>query len=122
MKGYKELTVWQKSMDLVVCVYNLVKLLPKYETYGLADQMRRAAVSIPSNIAEGQGRYSTRDYCNFLNIARGSCFELETQIQICVRLEYVKNSDVESAINLCEEVGKMLSVMIGKLRDTVKTQ
>ena len=122
MKGYKELTVWQKSMDLVVCVYNLVELLPKYETYGLADQMRRAAVSIPSNIAEGQGRYSTRDYCNFLNIARGSCFELETQIQICVRLEYVKNSDVESAINLCEEVGKMLSVMIGKLRDTVKTQ
>jgi len=120
MKGYKELTVWQKSMDLVVCVYNLVKLLPKYETYGLSDQMRRAVVSIPSNIAEGQSRNSAADFARFLNIALGSCFELETQLQICVRLEYVKETDIETAANLCEEVGKMLSVMIGKLRETVK--
>ena len=120
IKGCKELIVWQKAMDLAVEVYKLVKLLPKNETYGLSDQMRRAAVSIPSNIAEGQCRYSTRDYSNFLNIARGSCFELDTQLHICIRLEYVKESDIEKAINLCEEVGRMLSTMIGKLRGTVK--
>ena len=113
---YKDFTVWQKSMDLVVEVYKVVKLLPKYETYGLADQMRRAAVSIPSNIAEGQGRNSTVEFIRFLNIARGSRCELDTQLQICVRLEYVKNVDVESAINLSVEVGKMLSSLIKKLK------
>ena len=117
---YKDFTVWQKSMDLVVEVYKVVKLLPKYETYGLADQMRRAAVSIPSNIAEGQGRNSTVEFIRFLNIARGSRCELDTQLQICVRLEYVKNVDVESAINLSVEVGKMLSSLIKKLKDSLE--
>ena len=115
-KGYKDFTVWQKSMDLVIEVYKIVKLLPNYETYALSDQMRRAVVSIPSNFAEGQGRYSTLEYIHFLNIARGSCFELDTQLQICVRLGYVKESDVEKSVGLCEEVGKMLSTLIGKLR------
>ena len=117
---YKDFTVWQKSMDLVVEVYKVVKLLPKYETYGLSDQMRRAAVSIPSNIAEGQGRNSTVEFIRFLNIARGSRCELDTQLQICVRLEYVKNVDVESAINLSVEVGKMLSSLIKKLKDSLE--
>ena len=117
---YKDFTVWQKSMDLVVEVYKVVKLLPKYETYGLADQMRRAAVSIPSNIAEGQGRNSTVEFIRFLNIARGSRCELDTQLQICVRLEYVKNVDVEPAINLSVEVRKMLSSLIKKLKDSLE--
>ena len=78
MQNYKELIVWQKSMDLVAEIYKLVKFLPKEETYALSDQMRRAVVSIPSNIAEGYGRNSTRDYVKFLKTARGSCFELET--------------------------------------------
>ena len=75
---YKDLTAWQKSMELVKEVYCLVKKLPKEETYSLSDQMRRAAVSIPSNIAEGNGRKSLTDYARFLDIARGSEYELET--------------------------------------------
>ena len=78
--NYKGLIVWQKSMDLVVEIYKITKILPKYETYGLADQMRRAAISIPSNIAEGQGRNSSRECVHFLKISRGSCAELDTQL------------------------------------------
>ena len=117
INGHRELIVWQKSMDLVVEIYKLVKLLPKFETYGLSDQMRRAAVSIPSNIAEGQGRQSTRDYVKFLLIARGSCAELDTQLEICIRLEYFKRTDIENLLQLSDEVGKMLSAMINKLGD-----
>ncbi len=72
MQNYKELTVWQKSMDLVEEVYRLLKLLPREEQYALSDQLRRAAVSVPSNIAEGYGRHAAKDYLRFLNIARGS--------------------------------------------------
>ncbi|MBQ9487934.1 MAG: four helix bundle protein [Selenomonadaceae bacterium] len=114
--NYRDLNVWKKSMDLVVEIYNLVKLFPKYETYGLSDQMRRAAVSIPSNIAEGQGRNSTAEFVRFLNIARGSCAELDTQLEVCIRLEYVNKSDISKVIELCQIVGKMLSAMISKLR------
>lgn len=116
MNGYKDLIVWQKAMDLVVEVYNITKLLPKFETYGLSDQMRRAAVSIPSNVAEGQGRQSTRDYVHFLTIARGSCAEIDTKLLICVRLGYIKDLDIKSVLSLSDEVGKMLSAMINKLK------
>ena len=114
--NYKDLNVLQKSMDLVVAVYSVVKLLPKYETYGLADQMRRSVVSIPSNIAEGQARNSAADFARFLNIARGSCAELDTQLEICIRLEYVKKSDIENVVELCTIIGKMLSSLISKIR------
>ena len=83
MNGYKDLIVWQKSMDLVDEIYRLVKFLPKEETYALSDQMRRAAVSVPSNIAEGYERKSPKEFANFLSIARASRAELETQICIC---------------------------------------
>ena len=112
MKGHEGLIVWQKAMDLVVEVYNITKLLPKFETYGLSDQMRRAAVSIPSNIAEGHGRNATLEFVHFLRIARGSYSELDTQLKICVRLGYVNESDIKGALNLSNEVGKMLSAMI----------
>ncbi|MCD7763958.1 MAG: four helix bundle protein [Lachnospiraceae bacterium] len=102
-------------MDLVTEVYRLVKLLPKEELYSLSDQMRRAAVSIPSNIAEGQARNSTKEFVNFLSIARGSKAELETQLMICVRLKYLTQSQVKTAQDLCQEVGKMLTGLIGKL-------
>ena len=115
VKDYKELIVWQKSMDLVVEVYRLVKKLPKEETYALSDQMRRAVVSIPSNIAEGKNRSSEKDYLRFLFIARGSRAEVETQLLICVRLDYLEEAEVEYALNLCSEVGKMLSTMISKM-------
>ena len=113
---YKDLDVWKKAMDLVVEVYQITKLLPKYETYGLADQMRRAAVSIPSNIAEGQGRHSSAEFVRFLSIARGSCSELETQLLICIRLEYVNETDTEDVLNLCQVVGKMLSALISRIK------
>ena len=116
MKNYRELPFWQKSMDLAVEIYKLVKLLPKEETYALSDQMRRAVVSIPSNIAEGQGRDSTKEYIYFLNIARGSCFELETQIRICINVGYLNESNTQIAFELLMEVGKMLTSTINKLK------
>ena len=112
-KSYKELIVWQKAMDLVVEVYDLIVLLPKTEQYALASQMRRAVVSIPSNIAEGNSRNTTKEYVQFLNIALGSKAELETQIEICKRLGYFTNT--EKAEGLCEETGKMLNTIISKL-------
>ena len=115
VKSYRELLVWQKAMLLTEETYRLVKLLPKEELYALSSQMRRAAVSIPSNIAEGQARNSTREFVQFLSIARGSAAELETQFMICVRLKYLQLSQVEAALSLSSEVGKMLNGLIGKL-------
>ena len=119
LQSYKDFQVWQRAMDLTVEIYKLVKLLPKEETYALSDQMRRAVVSIPSNIAEGQGRNSTKEFINFLTISRGSQNELETQLQICIRLNYITEKDAENALNLCEEIGKMLNSLIKKLRQTL---
>lgn len=119
LQSYKDFTVWQKSMDLAVEIYRLVKILPKSETYALSDQMRRAAVSIPSNIAEGQGRNSTREFTKFLSIARGSQCELETQLQLCTRFKYLTQDETEKALGLCEEVSKMLNALIKKLTSTL---
>ena len=112
---YSNLIVWQKAMELVAEVYKLVKLLPKEETYALSDQMRRAAVSIPSNIAEGSGRKTKPDFVHFLSVARGSKYELETQLLICVRLGYIKEEQAETAFELCSEIGRMLNSLIKKL-------
>ncbi len=115
MQNYRELTVWQKSMDLVEEVYRLVKLLPREEQYALSDQLRRAVVSVPSNIAEGYGRHAAKDYLRFLNIARGSKNEVETQLLICARLNYVSGADLAKAMGLCNEIGRMLNTMIKKI-------
>ncbi len=115
MQSYRELIVWQKSMDLVEEVYQLTKMLPKEEQYALSDQLRRAVVSIPSNIAEGYGRSAIREYTRFLNIARGSKHEVETQLLICVRLNYLSESDINHAMSLCDEIGKMLNTLSKKL-------
>lgn len=116
MNEYKKLIVWQKSMNFIVEIYRLVKLLPKTETYALSDQMRRAVISIASNIAEGKGRDSTGDYIRFLNIARGSCFELETQLNACLVIEYMNEKETMVALNLVSEISKMLTAMINKLK------
>ncbi len=115
MENYKDLIVWKRAMELVQAAYQIAKLLPKEESFALSDQIRRSAVSIPSNIAEGYGRHSTKDYARFLSIARGSRYEVETQLLLCVQLGYVKQQDIENAIDLGEEVGKMLNVIISKL-------
>ena len=115
IRGFRDLKVWQKSMDLVAEIYSLLKLLPREEIYALSDQMKRAAISIPSNIAEGYGRYATKDYVRFLSIARGSKLELETQLEICIMLKYLQRSQTQNAFVLCSEVGKMLNSIIASL-------
>ena len=106
VNSYRELVVWQKAMDLVIEVYRLVKLLPLEERYALSDQMRRSAVSIPSNIAEGHTRNSTKEYIQYLSIAKGSNAELQMQLSICSRLGYLSNEQISNAIVISEEVGK----------------
>ena len=112
IQSYKDLIVWQKSIDLVCEIYRITKLLPKEEQYGLCNQMQRAAVSIASNIAEGKARNYEKEFAKFLSIAQGSHAELETQIHICVRLEYLTDEQVKIATNLCIQIGRMLNTLI----------
>lgn len=111
-KNHKELLVWQKAIQLVVDVYNLIRLLPKEETYGLSDQMRRAAISIPSNIAEGNARSSLKDMVHFLYIAQGSRAELETQLELCELIGYISKERLEPVLMQTQEIGRMLSGLI----------
>ncbi|OGY43930.1 MAG: hypothetical protein A2729_01245 [Candidatus Buchananbacteria bacterium RIFCSPHIGHO2_01_FULL_39_14] len=113
---YRDLVVWQKAMDLVMEVYNLTSKFPKLEIYGLIAQMKRSAISIPSNIAEGRRRSSRKDYCQFLIISYGSGAELETQIEIAKRLNFVSQQDCKIAEDLLAEVMKMLNKILFTLR------
>jgi four helix bundle protein len=118
LQKYEDLIVWQKAMLLVEEVYRITKLLPKEEIFGLSSQMRRAAISIPANIAEGQERSTTKDFVKFLYIAKGSKGELETLLSLCLRLEYLSVSKIETAHKLLVEIGKMLNSLIQKLGTT----
>lgn len=115
IKDYKDLIVWQKSMEAAAEIYKLVKRLPKEEMYALSDQMRRAAISIPSNIAEGQARNSSKEFNQFLAIAKGSKAELETQLFLCVKVGYLTDNDIAIAINLLIEIGKIINTLQQKL-------
>ena len=115
IKDHKDLVVWQKAMDLVIQVYKIVKTFPIEEKYGLSDQMRRAAVSIPSNIAEGYQRGSDRELSHFLRIALGSSAELETQLILCGRLGLAGKERTDEVIKHNNEIGKMLNAFIKKL-------
>ncbi len=117
-KSYKDLLVWQKSIDLTVEIYKLVKFLPNEEVYVLSSQMRRAAISIPSNIAEGQQRKSNKEFINFLSIARGSKAELQTQLYLCYKLSLLTKQQVEKPMNMLSEIGKM----INKLMESINWQ
>ena len=112
---FKELLVWQKAMDLVEEIYNLTKLLPKDEDFVLKSQIRRAVLSVPSNIAEGNSRHTTKEYVNFLSIARGSNSEVYTQLLVCNRLGYLSEGQIANAIEKIEEISRMLNAMIAKL-------
>jgi four helix bundle protein len=116
--SYRELLVWQKAMKLIAVIYKLVKKLPKEELFGLSGQMRRAVVSIPSNIAEGQSRYTKKDFIHFLIIARGSRAELETQLLGCVEIGFLNETEILEAMDLLTEIGKMLNALISKLRNS----
>ena len=115
ISNYKELDVWKKSMEVAIKVYELVKFLPPEEKFCLSDQMRRAVISIPSNIAEGNQRYSSREYKHFLTISKGSLAELETQLLLSEGLGYLEHQDIIPILSLCTEIGKMLTVMIRNL-------
>ena len=119
MAGHRDLIVWQKSMDLVVEIYRLVKKLPREETYSLSDQMRRAVVSIPSNIAEGNARdYSSKDIVHFLSMAQGSRAELDTQLEICARLNFFSQDEINIAAELSAQIRRMLAVMIRNKKES----
>jgi four helix bundle protein len=116
VQTYRDLEVWQKSMDMVEEIYRLTKRFPKDEMFGLTSQIRRASVSVPANIAEGYGRLHRKEYLNHLSIAQGSLLEAETHLQIAVRLEYLDREQVEHAWGLMQDVGKMLRRLITALR------
>lgn len=116
IQSYQELVVWQKAMDLVESVYKATRGFPRDEIYSLTSQIRRAAVSIPSNIAEGQGRSTTRDFLHFLSIAQGSVKEVETQVLIAERLEYVTKQATSALVEQTQQVGRLLSGRINSLK------
>ena len=113
IKSYRDLFIWQKSMSLVTEIYSITKNFPVAEQYGLSNQMRRCAVSIPSNIAEGYGRNSTGDYKRFLKISVGSLFELQTQIEIAFNLTYITDTKFKGVIDLCGAIADTVWIMPG---------
>ena len=116
VKSYRELIVRQQAMDVVEMIYQVTKQFPKEETYGLTNQIRRAAVSVPSNIAEGQERKSTPDFKRFLAIAQGSRAEVETQLLLAQRLAYLTREQLTPILNLLEEISKMTNSLRAKLK------
>ncbi len=115
MKNFKDLLIWQKSIELVIFVYEITKKFAEEERYGLVSQMRRSAVSVPSNIAEGHMRTTNKDFRQFISIARGSCAELETQGIIAYKLDYITNNNYQLLISKIEEIAKMLSSFYSRL-------
>jgi four helix bundle protein len=112
---YKDLIAWQKAMAMVLRVYEATEQFPKREIFSLTDQIRRAAVSVPSNIAEGQAHFHTREFIRFLRYSRGSLAELETQILIAKGLKYLPESQAEQLLNDAAEVSRILSGLISSL-------
>ena len=117
IKSYKELIVWQKAIKLVKKIFLLTNKFPKSELYGLISQMRRSAVAIPSNIAEGYGRKSSKEYAQFYAIAYGSALELETQIIITKDLDFAPLENFQKADMLLEEVSRMLNSMTSRMKE-----
>lgn len=119
---YRNLIAWQKAKTLALNVYRCTRRFPKDEIYGLTSQMRRAAVSVPSNIAEGKGRYSHKDFVHFLYQARGSLLELETQLSIAHDLEYIEQPAFESLESETEELGRILNGLINRFQVSTHSQ
>lgn len=116
IKSYKDLLIWQKGIQIVKEIYKLCELLPKDEIFGLQSQLKRASISIPSNIAEGYGRNYTKSYKQFLTTSRGSLLELETQIIIAIELNFITNDNGKKVIDLINEENKMLNAFINSLK------
>ena len=115
VRSYRDLLVWQKGMDLAEAAYTLAKVLPKAEEYRLTSQLLRAAASVPANIAEGNARATRKDYAHFISIARGSVAEVETFLQLAVRVKLVTSDQASQALALADELGRMLNVLRDRL-------
>ena len=120
-KSYRDLIVWQKSMALARHVYTLTESLPKREAYGLADQIRRAAVSVASNIAEGHGRLSDGQFRQFLGNARGSLYEMQTRVELATDLSYIDKEDGRQVMEQATEVARILNGLLKSLRSGAAT-
>ncbi|MBU4232255.1 MAG: four helix bundle protein [Proteobacteria bacterium] len=120
VRSYKDLVAWQKSMDLVAAVYRASQGFPKEEIFGLVSQIRRAAVSVPSNIAEGHARTSKKEFQYFLSNARGSLAELETQLTIAYQLAYIDETGINQLLDRLGEVGRILNGLLAALKRSSK--
>lgn len=114
-QDFHDLLVWQRSIELSVAVYELTKLFPKEEIYGITSQLRRASVSVASNIAEGRGRLNGREFRQFLGLAQGSNYEVQTQLVIARHMKFGSAKEIDLAEELSKEVGRMLSSFIAKI-------
>ncbi|HQT95656.1 MAG: hypothetical protein B7Z61_14005 [Acidobacteria bacterium 37-71-11] len=121
VRNFRELRIWQRAMDLLPRIYCLARTLPRFEQFALADQIRRAAVSVPTNIAEGQARGHTKEFIRFLLIARGSLAELQTLLLITERLEYVAHEDTALLDQQLLSILMPLSALINRLQSSVKS-
>ncbi|WP_026713912.1 four helix bundle protein [Flavobacterium daejeonense] len=119
MKTFRDLQVWQKAMVLVTKCYSITSNFPKEELFSLTSQIRRSSISIPSNIAEGFGRDTNKDYLRFLTISLGSLFEFQTQIEIAYNLKYIDEENFNLLYNDSREVERMLSPFIRKIKETL---
>jgi four helix bundle protein len=117
MSTFRNLLVWQKSMDLVTKIYTSTQQFPKEELFGLTSQIRRSAISIPSNIAEGYGRDSNKEYLRFLNIAISSLFEMQTQLEIAKNINYINETDFNKLYDDTREVERMMTSFIKKIKE-----
>ena len=116
MQTYRDLVAWEKAMELITEIYRVSRKFPSDELYGLVSQMRRSAVSIPSNIAEGQGRLTKGEFIQFLGNARGSLLELETQILVAKNLQYLDEPELKNLFDLTAEVGRLLNGLLSAIR------
>jgi four helix bundle protein len=119
MHNFKDLNVWKKSLQLVKEVYIITAKYPKEEKFGLTSQIRRSAISIPSNIAEGCGRKTQKDFCNFLYIAQGSSFEFETQLILSFELGFIEEKVFENTVSKLNEIQKMLNGLINSIENKI---
>ena len=116
VRGFKDLIVWQRSVALAVEIYKITKEFPREEIYGLTSQIRRAAVSIPSNLAEGHARNTKSQFANFIDIALGSAAELETQLAISLQTGYLKQNDYDKLVNELTEITRMLYGLLNRVQ------
>ncbi len=119
IRSFRDLTVWQRSIELSVQIYALTRSFPKEEIFGLTNQLRRASVSISSNIAEGQGRLTKGDFINFLSIARGSNAEVRSQLILARHLKFGEESLIAQCEALATEIGKMINALIASLKSQI---